>query len=40
MSALKKYSRVLLLFINIPFAITNAAKQRLRKKAKIILNTI
>jgi len=40
MSVFKKYSKVLLLFLNMPFAFTNAAKQRLRKKAKNILASI
>ena len=36
MRAVKNYSRAVLLLLNVPFAFTNATKQRLRKKAKLL----
>ena len=38
MKLLRNYSRVVLILLNIPFAFTNATKQRMRKKMKFILS--
>jgi len=39
MKNIKKYCRVCYILFHIPFAFTNAAKQRLRKKVRVILKT-
>lgn len=38
MKQLKIYYRVLQIYLYIPFAFTNATKQRLRKKVRLLLN--
>lgn len=38
MKAMKKYSKVFVILLNVPFAFTNATKQRLRKRARLLLN--
>jgi hypothetical protein len=37
MRALKNYSRVIFILLNLPFAFTNATKQKLRKKARSLM---